>query len=872
MFYFYTVSGFRKLVFWLFVLLAIGLGFFAYFELKNTKKPKVEAISLMPDSCLVYLNTHDFFELNKKVNSQSLIVDRLQLFDQINQFCTQLGHFDSLLSSASEIKEELEGSLIHFALYRQSQWLIALNIKELGKQEAIKKRLAEIFGASAQDESVLTFKLNKKQDVFLVLEVGVILLSNNRSILQSALNPARTKFENSNSYKDLKTNLSEANFMGIYVNQNLYSKSDAQNYLDLTAVNTKGFLAGTIDLEPSEIKGNGYLIPDSSVLFSHFLSQKAQQTDEIFSALPLNTMFFESFGFSSYSEFVQTAAGDQGLKNKRYWSALNKAALYNVKKEFDENIADHLVVFETGANNRFICAHIKDSTKTAGTLLQISDTVLVFDSIPIYRIRSGEAAGDPQLFELLSKTPTHFAMILGQHLYFSENEQPLFVLRSALKRKLRITDNESFLQYKNQHFAQEYNFLAYTSPSHNKEISPQFFKFKTTADEPYANFKHFSYSLTNEGKRFKFRFHLLHQTENKQKNTLWTLKLDTTAMVPPSSFVNHITKENEIVIQDVENSLYLINAKGSMLWKKRISEAIISEIYMVDIFKNNKFQMLFNTRNYIHLIDRNGKYVEGYPVKLPSPACAPLSVFDYDHTKDYRIFISCKNRLIYNYSIFGVKQAGFAPLKTENEVLLPIQYVAISESQYLVAVDKDGKIYTFSRKGIGRIGLRNRTVANCTSFYIDASNSIGSSYLVYFDEKDGLINKISFDDRKEIVKVGSNLDSANVVYSKVDDNRSVDMIITKGPSVKAFDFSGSLLLENTGEVTLKQSILYKDESDALLFSYSVANSSIELFNLFDQTQKTISAGTMPLISNLFKDNKKYMIFGNGKYLTCVLIN
>ena len=50
------------------------------------------------------------------------------------------------------------------------------------------------------------------------------------------------------------------------------------------------------------------------------------------------------------------------------------------------------------------------------------------------------------------------------------------------------------------------------------------------------------------------------------------------------------------------------------------------------------------TANHIHLIDRNGNYVEKYPVKLRSPATNGLAVFDYDKNRDYRMFIAGSDR------------------------------------------------------------------------------------------------------------------------------------------------------------------------------------------------------------------------------------
>ncbi|MBK6522015.1 MAG: hypothetical protein IPG08_06625 [Sphingobacteriaceae bacterium] len=210
----------------------------------------------------------------------------------------------------------------------------------------------------------------------------------------------------------------------------------------------------------------------------------------------------------------------------------------------------------------------------------------------------------------------------------------------------------------------------------------------------------------------KFRMQLNYQSPSSENipNMLWQCALDSGSAQQPHLFVNHLTKENEIVIQDKLKQLYLINSTGKVLWKKKINETVRSKVYTVDIFRNNKYQLLFNTDNYLHLIDRNGKYVDGYPIKLSSPASNAISLIDYEGNKDHRVFIACKNHLVYSYTLYGVRSEGFKPYRTDGLVKLPVKFVRVGESDYLITVDEGGIIHAFSRKGEGRIGFKNRAV------------------------------------------------------------------------------------------------------------------------------------------------------------------
>ena len=124
------MSLFKKILFALFVVSAIALAVWAYLNLKNSKKPTVNSLTVLPDNCLVYLNTSNFFELNKKINSQSLIADKLKFFGDVNRFCNTLHAFDSVFTTNSLLEEMVKKNTIHFALYEQNlNWIATFNIK-----------------------------------------------------------------------------------------------------------------------------------------------------------------------------------------------------------------------------------------------------------------------------------------------------------------------------------------------------------------------------------------------------------------------------------------------------------------------------------------------------------------------------------------------------------------------------------------------------------------------------------------------------------------------------------------------------------------------------------------------------------------------
>ncbi|MDZ7848929.1 MAG: hypothetical protein U5L96_20605 [Owenweeksia sp.] len=124
--------------------------------------------------------------------------------------------------------------------------------------------------------------------------------------------------------------------------------------------------------------------------------------------------------------------------------------------------------------------------------------------------------------------------------------------------------------------------------------------------------------------------YLQHTHQQKEKvNRLWSTQLQSEAANTPQFLKNHVNKKYDIAIQDKDHRLYLLDYNGKILWTKMLDGPIMGEITQVDAFKNNKLQMVLNTPHSLYLIDRLGRDVEEFPVKLPAAATAPVGVFNY---------------------------------------------------------------------------------------------------------------------------------------------------------------------------------------------------------------------------------------------------
>jgi hypothetical protein len=227
----------------------------------------------------------------------------------------------------------------------------------------------------------------------------------------------------------------------------------------------------------------------------------------------------------------------------------------------------------------------------------------------------------------------------------------------------------------------------------------------------------------------------------EESTTEWETLLDTVASIKPFFFTNHTTRAKEIFIQDMKNNTYLINAAGRVLWKVPLNERITGSVYLIDYFRNGKFQLLFSGRNYLHILDRNGNYVERYPVKLRSPASNSLALFDYDNNLNYRLFIAGEDKSIYSYDKTGSVVKGWNPFRTAGIVSAEISYFKVSGKDYIVVSDENS-IYFLDRSGNKRINLKEpvkRAVGSTMKFIS------GSESHVICSSPDGIVQQIYFD-------------------------------------------------------------------------------------------------------------------------------
>ncbi len=162
---------------------------------------------------------------------------------------------------------------------------------------------------------------------------------------------------------------------------------------------------------------------------------------------------------------------------------------------------------------------------------------------------------------------------------------------------------------------------------------------------------------------------------------------------------SHVTKGDEVLVQDSATNVSLVSADGKILWKTRVGGMIEGEVTQVDILKNGKLQYFFATPGILHLIDRLGKYVDPFPIKIKERDVEFVSVLDYDRSKNYRFLVAGKSGKLWMFDKTGKNLEGWTPNGIENGLVCAPQHHRIRGKDYILAVREDGMVHLMNRRG-----------------------------------------------------------------------------------------------------------------------------------------------------------------------------
>ncbi|WP_224485517.1 ribonuclease HII [Robertkochia aurantiaca] len=235
----------------------------------------------------------------------------------------------------------------------------------------------------------------------------------------------------------------------------------------------------------------------------------------------------------------------------------------------------------------------------------------------------------------------------------------------------------------------------------------------------------------------------------------------------PQFVINHRSKQREVVVQDIQNYLYLINPSGKVLWKKKLDSRIIGDIEQVDLYRNGRLQLAFNTSGKFYIVDRNGNDVAPFPKTFEEPITQPLAVFDYDKNKNYRFCIVSGNT-IHMINREGKQVNGFVYKKSKGALLNQPKHIRIGRRDYLIFQEHPDQLKILHRTGKPRITPEQNFAlsGNPVFLYDDKfSTTTASGDLIQLDQQ-GRVSSVNMD-----LQEGHLIDATINTFVSISENK-----------------------------------------------------------------------------------------------------
>lgn len=475
--------------------------------------------------------------------------------------------------------------------------------------------------------------------------------------------------------------------------------------------------------------------------------------------------------------------------------------------------------------------------------------------------------------EIFENIYSPYYTIINDAFVFANNVSTIKMIIDNYSSGNTLDKDEQYQKF-NEQSATTSNLSFFVSPNHcfllpALYVTDEFFSLLNRSQYDFKKFECISvqYANTNNKEFFTNLNFKFNPSFKEDTRLFWAVKLDTAFDVQPAVVFNSSTRQNCIIVQDLNNTVYYINNTGTILWKSKLSGKIMSEIKQVDAQKNGRIYYLFNTDKQACLIDENGNNMPGYPVRFPGKATAGFSLFDFNNDSSYQFFIPLENNKIIAYQINGKPVQGWNPKTTEEKISTKISSVTISGKSYLFAPGSKGSLFIYSAKGER---VRQEVKLNISgnlpvfAFAADSLNSFvafadtGSIFNIYSIDSTMLLtlsNSYSFGVKPEYIDaymspltkewvVLSGDKKEFSVYDKPD-HKSVNKSITDSLFIKPF-----INFNNKGEVMIG----YTDKTPGQQYWFT---SSGLLYPSFPMQGSTVF-GT----GNLMMNGNNYLITGD----------
>ena len=835
----------KKPITWIIILAILLLVPLMYYLFSREEVSPADPVEAIPQDAVLILRGKDLVkEIKQRLDND--IWNELCNFPVIDNINRQLAYFDSLSNTNLFVRNFLREKQIVFSVHPTGKnryeliWYLTVQDRNSEKQiiEFIQtniKEYGQLTERKYESRIIYETDLNNNQykNFSFTISKGLLICSHSAILIEEAIR----QLDLDNNLGNQAAFNSIATTAGKNVNANFFINNktlpgllrglvnDSYENRLIMAENLAIWSALDITVKNDALLLNGFssIDPDENLFLNLFLDQTPQRL-EIQKVIPVDFAAYIVLEMDNYQKFkeqydnyldingilkirkqeIEKVNDDNGIDIERIFMDIIEQELALIITDIQDLSPEENVFFALRCKNQtFALETIKDMVVQISDKKQIPFTQMVFEQnitsdfsqeffiIPVPDPKKYISGG------LFNEVNNNYCTFIDNYLIFGSS--PIALSKYVYLNILQSTlDSDLDFNRLTDYLAAKSNIHIFVNIPRSLGLIDEYLSTQAGTNlkkskESLLKFKAFSYQLSVGNDLVYNNSFLKYSTEIKeQPHTVWASRLDNPAAGKPILVANHYTNEKEIFLQDQKNKIYLINNSGRILWKMNLQAKINSDIYQIDYYKNGKLQLMFSTETQIHLIDRNGNYIENYPVNLRAPACTGLAVFDYEKTKDYRIFIPATDQKIYCYDIKGMLLPGWEFNKTDDPVYQPLQHFRISDKDYLVCLDKFN-IYILDRKGQSRVSVKKHfPVSPCNTCILDRGSLNTNPRLVLTDTS-GHVHFVYLTGDAEEMVLGDFSSGHYFNYQDLNGDGSKEFIFTDNNELIVFNENGSRL-------------------------------------------------------------------------------
>ena len=839
---------------------------FLLFSCVFKNQTRVTSIRAVPQSSSVILKINDISRLSEELSNKYDWWKSLSGVDELAPIRKCVSEIDSLCKNNPELMKIAAGRELWVALSLNGNskldYLLVTSLD--GKND---RKYAEDFIEQTIDREKVLVKKRKYNKIPLYeldpsglkdfpagysFVHNLLIYSNNSLLVEEAIRQTEIDFEKENSeLSQLLKTIDKKADMNVFIHHSLAAEMTS---LPLSAVmQNKAKLAGSyaswteldVNLKQDKVLLSGFSVGDTSEgYFSTVFQNQDPGTSKIETVLPSNIPYFMGVYlsdikryFDDYKSYLQKK--NALLKRDEQIEKLEKMTGTNLEELFCEIFDQEAAFFgvsieeNVSPNRKAWAMKTKSGSFTLSKIIEFQQSYLSSKKIKVEGWRKEFKIDNQTSFQLykfpIENVPSllfgsifkgaksNCVAVYGNYLIFADSFESLekVILSNVLGETLM--SDEAYIKFqKGMTSKNNYNFYCNTSLA--LPLAPMFFNNQIasgiSSNNELRKFKIFAWQVSSSGNMVYNNACLYYNpTIETKAKTVWQSRLSAPSDFHPQFVENFNDPENkEIVTQDNAGNFYLINNVGRVLWQIRLESPIIGEVHQIDFYKNGKLQYLFNTKDRLYLVDRNGNDVENFPINFRANATNGVAVFDYEKNRNYRFFVACDDHEIYAYDQDGSLLEGWKSITTDHVVTQPIQHVAIEGKDYIVASDLM-KDYILDRKGNIRVETENVYPHSANNkIYFERRTLQHGARLVTTD-KEGNIHLTYFDGHHEIVQSTNKLGENHFfVVKNVDSDEEMEYVFANGAQLFVQENTGQTICTNNFDSEISYS------PDVYLFS------------------------------------------------------